>query len=413
MTSRWLWLLQRITKRLWFRAALFSVLAVITAFIAAAVQPLIPSDIPAKIGSDSVDNILGIIASSMLAVTTFSLSTMVAAYAAATSNVTPRATTLLMQDPTTQNALATFIGAFLFSLVGIMALSTGIYGSQGRVVLFAATLLVILVVVLTLLRWIDHLARLGRVSDTAQRIEEATSDALRQRCKNPTMGGTPLSDVSAIPSAAVPLYAKRIGYVQHVDIGAIVEAMGENARVYLLAPPGTFVDRARPLVRGIGLTSEQFEAIRDAFTIDPLRSFEQDPRFGLAVLSEIASKALSPALNDPGTAIDVIGRAVRVLSIVMEECQEKPKPEYPNLYVAPLNVDDLFDDVFAAIARDGASTIEVQMRLQKAFASLAAADPELFGTAARRHSRLALQRAEAALTLEDDRERLREIALAG
>ncbi|WP_305804424.1 DUF2254 family protein [Stenotrophomonas sp. YIM B06876] len=40
------------------------------------------------------------------------------------------------------------------------------------------------------------------------------------------------------------------------------------------------------------------------------RSLDQDPRFGLLVLGEVASRALSPAINNPCTAIDVIGRAV-------------------------------------------------------------------------------------------------------
>ena len=83
----------------------------------------------------------------MLAVTTFSLSTMVSAYSAATSNVTPRATKLIMEDTTTQTVLSTFVGSFLFSLVGIIALSTGALRRPGRVVLFAVTILVIVAIV--------------------------------------------------------------------------------------------------------------------------------------------------------------------------------------------------------------------------------------------------------------------------
>ncbi len=49
----------------------------------------------------------------IVAVTTFSLSIMVTAYGSATTNVTPRATRLVVEDVTTQNVLATFIGSFL------------------------------------------------------------------------------------------------------------------------------------------------------------------------------------------------------------------------------------------------------------------------------------------------------------
>lgn len=158
MIARWRWLATRIAKRLWFRATLFSLLGVVTALLAMVFKDAVPVSLPARIGADAVDKILGIIASSMLAVTTFSLSTMVSAYSAASSGVTPRATSLVMEDATTQNALATFIGSFLFSLVGIIALSTGAYGTQGRVVLFTVTIAVVVLIIYTLLRWIDHLS---------------------------------------------------------------------------------------------------------------------------------------------------------------------------------------------------------------------------------------------------------------
>ncbi|WPE22692.1 hypothetical protein ShzoTeo12_39090 (plasmid) [Shinella zoogloeoides] len=159
MTSRRVWLLSQLVRRIWFRATLFSILAIATALIAIVLAPFIPGDLSTRIGADAAGNILGIIASSMLTVTTFSLSTMVSAYSAATSNVTPRATKLVMEDSTTQNVLSTFVGSFLFSLVGIIALNTGAYGDQGRVVLFLVTIGVIVPIVVTLLRWIDHLAK--------------------------------------------------------------------------------------------------------------------------------------------------------------------------------------------------------------------------------------------------------------
>ena len=160
MMSRWRWVLIQTTRRLWVRATLFCVLAVVTAVMGIAAAPFIPADIPGKIGADAVDRILGILAASMLTVTTFSLTTMVSAYTAATNNVTPRATKLLIQDTTTQNTLATFLGSFLYSLVGIIILTTGAYGSSGRVVLFGVTIVVIILIVV-------HPAALDRSSFTA------------------------------------------------------------------------------------------------------------------------------------------------------------------------------------------------------------------------------------------------------
>lgn len=192
MSSRLIWSISVLARRIWFRATLFSIAAVATALVAIVATPYIPADLSTKIGADSVDNILSIIASSMLTVTTFSLSTMVSAFSAATTNVTPRATRLVMEDSTTQNVLATFIGSFLFSLVRIIALTTGAYGEQGRVILFVVTIGVIVLIVVTLLRWIDHLSRLGRVTETTRRVEEATIVAIQAWRKAPNLGGRPL-----------------------------------------------------------------------------------------------------------------------------------------------------------------------------------------------------------------------------
>ncbi|POR48294.1 putative membrane protein [Bosea psychrotolerans] len=394
---------------MWFRASLFSILAVGTALVAIVLGPYIPSDLPTKIGADAVDNILGIIASSMLAVTTFSLSTMVSAYSAATSNVTPRATRLVMEDSTTQNVLATFIGSFLYSLVGIIALSTGAYGSTGRVVLFLVTAGVIVLIVVTLLRWIDHLSRLGRVTETTERVEKAASEAMRMRCKRPHMGGRAMT---AIPKAARPIYASRIGYVQHLDIGQLSHIAEEGEGViFVRSTPGAFVVPTDPIAWANGLDlDEQESEIRACFTIDDIRSFDQDPRFGTSVLAEIASRALSPGINDPGTAIDVIGRAVRILAIWAEPVDPEQDIPFPRVHVSAIDLGEIFDDLFTPIARDGAGIVEVGIRLQKALKALSRLGPSNFTENAVRHSRLALERAEASLTLQQDIDVLRRLS---
>jgi uncharacterized membrane protein len=119
-----------------------------------------PQDWGLKIGAESVGNVLNILASSMLAVTTFSLGIAVSAFSAAASNATPRATALLQEDSTAQNILAIFLGAFLFSLVGIIAMEAGYYSDNGRVILFIATSFVIALVIWALLQWINHLMSL-------------------------------------------------------------------------------------------------------------------------------------------------------------------------------------------------------------------------------------------------------------
>lgn len=412
MTTRLQWLLLQFARKLWVRATAFSVLAIGTALLAVAVKRYIPDDLSTKIGANAVDSLLSIVATSMLTVAVFSLSTLVAALGAATQTVTPRATRLLIEDSTAQNALATFIGAFLFSLVGIIALQTGLYGERGRVVLYVVTLAVIALVVATLLRWIDHVSRLGRVGETTDRVEEAASRAMRRLRDNPYLGGAAFAAEDTLPADASPVFATRMGYVQHIDMAALGECCQESERaIYVHLLPGGYAEPARPLAHVLGPADDATcEAIRDAFSISDTRSFDQDPRFGACVLSEIASRALSPAVNDPGTAIDVLGRAGRVLATWATPPDAAPEVDHPRVHVPPVMLEDLFDDAFTPIARDGAGTVEVAIRLQKTLRMLSGLGDGRYRQAAARHSELALARCELALTLPDDLRRVRAVA---
>lgn len=411
MTTRLQWLLLQVSRQLWVRAAGFCVLAVATALVAVWVKRYIPADIPTRIGANAVDNLLNILAVSMLSVTIFSLSTLVAALGSATNNVTPRATRLLTEDSTAQNALATFLGTFLFSLVGIIALQTGVYGGRGRVVLYVVTIAVIVLIVITLLRWIHHVSTLGRVGTTTDRVEVAATEAMRRQKRHPYFGGVPLTDTDAIPEDVLPVHAKRMGYVAHIDMDALSKACtNASHRIYVRTLPGGYASLERPLAVVAGPCDDALiEAVQDAFTVGDGRSFDQDPRFGASVLSEIASRALSPAMNDPGTAIDVLGRAARLLAIWAEPNEQAPEVEHPHIHVPPILMDDLFDDLFTPIARDGAATLEVSLRLQKVLRLLSRLGP-LYRLPALRHSALAEERSEQAMPLEDDRRRVRAVA---
>lgn len=420
--SRWMWVLHRLMRQLWLRATLIGGLGVLAAILAAVVERFIPWELPDFATSDAVDSILGIIASSMLAVTTFSLSVMTSAYGSATTNVTPRATKLMMEDRVTQNVLSTFIGSFLFGIVGIVVLKTGAYGDRGRAVLFIVTIAVIALIVVSLLRWIDYLTRFGRVGETTDRVENATRRALEARLEAPVLGGQPLTGgEDEVPATACPVLAAKVGYIQHVDVPALSQCCERfGVDLYVAVLPGTFVYRDTALARhGLpeagdlepNAAEDLLGSVRRAFTIGDERSFDQDPRFGLAVMSEIGSRALSPAVNDPGTAIDVIGRTTRLLdtwaSGVADRPADAPEISFPRVHIPPLKAADLFEDAFMLMARDGAGLIEVQLRLQKALAALARTGDEPFKVAARRQAELALARAEAAMPLEADRQRLR------
>lgn len=410
MFSKWRWILSQLLQQLWLRAALFGLLAIVIALLAVPLEQLIDNPLPFKISSDAVADILDILASSMLAVTTFSLGVMVTALGSASSGATPRANQLVKKDATSHNVLATFLGSFIYSLVGIIALHMDVYGETGLIILFATTIAIIALIVITILRWIEHLSKLGRLGETTKRVEVATQNALLEWQAHPCLGGKPLTN-NDIPADAMPIYTDLVGYIQHIDTGALASlATAKHAEIGVLQLPGKFVHAGAAIAWLRHSRDPQlFNDIRHAFTIGDERSFAQDPRFGLCVLSEIASRALSPAVNDPGTAIDILGRGVRVLQHWRTEQAAAVTAVYHNLLLPPLCLADLLDDLFLPIARDAGGLVEVHIRLQKALLALSAIDATTFATESQRIAQLDWAFATAALTLDSDKQRLRQL----
>ncbi len=399
--GRTAWLVRQFRKQIWVRAALFSVAAVFVAILAALIGPYIPYDPGLTLAAGSVDHILNILASSMLAVTTFSLSIMVSAYASATSNVTPRSTKLLIADPVAQNTLSTFVGSFLFSVVGIIGLAAGLYNDKGRIILFLATLIVIMLITVTLLRWIEQLGNFGRVGDTILRVERAAIPAFVSAGLCPRLGALPSIP---IPSTARAIRSDRTGSVEHIDVAKLDElAAANSARVFIAAMPGAMVHPARVLFHVDGAIDDAcVAAMLKCVSVGDSREFEQDPRFGLIVLSEIASRALSPAVNDPGTAIEVLGAGLRVLLVYADAHDDAETSPHARVHAPDLDIDELFASFFNPIARDGCSIIEVQMRLIAVMEALAARSPGLFARAAVNNSRRVVQRSGQAMIAPHD-----------
>ncbi|WP_277969692.1 DUF2254 domain-containing protein [Sphingomonas echinoides] len=369
--KRWTWIIHRIIRQIWFRAGIISLLSVALAILAGVITPYLPYAFDVDIGQRSVGTILQIMASSMLAVTTFSLTAMVSAYSSATQLATPRATQLMVSDPTSQNALSTFLGAFVFSMVGIVGLNTSAYGHDGRIILFAATVLIILLVVGTLLRWIGHITAFGRMADVIDRVEEAATQAMAEFAAAPHLGG---SAATAVPPNAVAIAGSKTGYVTHIDIAALKAiAEREDLSVHVGVLPGMLVHPARDLVQVEGVVDEATRGgLVKAFTIERHRSFDQDPRLGLIALSEIASRALAPATNDPGTGIEVLNALLRVfltLGTQPSENGEKDKHGH-RVYLGRPSIEDMLTDAFGPILREGGREIEVSLRLTATLAAM-------------------------------------------
>lgn len=421
MSEKLIYLLQRLLHKTWVRCALFSLVALLAVTLAKVLGPLIPDDVAFKLGSDSIGSLLNILATSMLTVAVFSASTMVSSFAAVASTATPRASQLLIEDSTIQNTLATFVGAFLYSVIALVGLNAQIYGGGGRLVLFGFTLLVLLVVVIVLLRWLDYLAVLGRVGETIRRVEAATTKAMAQRLHKPCMGGRAQAEGAG---GEHTLRAPATGFVQHVSLDILQEcAQRTDAMIHLHVQPGDFVEPSTVIASSTrALDPEGCKAVADAVLIGSARTFDHDPRFGLLVMGEIAARALSPAVNDPGTAIVVLATAVRTMIYWVDEQRAQNKSmqqDDPNaghagfdrVYAPDLREAGMLTDVFDPLARHGALAVDVGVALQHALASLRRLNHTAFNPMLDQLSRDAIKRAMHAGLFEPDLECLREAAL--
>ncbi|TNC66635.1 DUF2254 domain-containing protein [Rubellimicrobium roseum] len=400
----------RMLRSLWFRPALYAILALAVLATAPFVAHLLPDGLMKLIGLSGVYDLLDALANTLLAVAIFSLGIMASSLHAASASTSPRVRPLLVEDSTARAAISTFIGGFVFAVVGIVGLSTGYYSDASKVLLFFVTCALLLGLIVTLIRWIARLSRLGGVAEAVDLVEAATRQSLRELAGDPLLGGAP---VSARPRDGVPVLPGKPGFVQAVDtesLGCLAEEMRTD--LHLLARPGAFVGPGRPLLLTLRTLSEEEESrLRAAFLVGGQRTYEKDPRFGLTVLSEIALRALSPAVNDPGTAIGVIATSTALLSDwAAQAAAACPSVRHPRLHVERLPVEDLVEDAFRWIARDGAAMLEVQLWVQKGLGMLVAQDEARFGPAARRLAAEALDRAETSLTLPADREALRLVA---
>ncbi|GAA0868464.1 DUF2254 domain-containing protein [Brevundimonas basaltis] len=395
--NRWQFLLRRLGRKLWVRASLYALLGVMTAIAATLATGIVPEDFATRFGGDSVVSVLTILASSMLAVATFSLGAMVTAYTSVSQQATPRVAELITGDATTQKSLSTFVGAFLYAIVGVTAINAGYYGAEGRAVVFVITLVIVGLVAFRLLAWVSRLSSLARVGHMIERVEGLTREAMAQRIGDRHHPSGPLDGPSFI------IASEQTGYVQNVDRDHL-QGIAETADVMIevVAGPGKLVRRGDTLIRTSG-GIEDLEGVRAAFAIGPTRSFEQDPRYGLVVLGEIAGKALSPGVNDPGTAVQVIVTGLRL----MEEWDRDPagaRVVHDRLLVQPIEEADLLDDLFGSSARYGAGDFVVATRLQTVLRSLGDL-PGRVGPAARDYARDARSRSMKALAEGADRKR--------
>lgn len=400
----------RLQERLWVRPLIMCILSVTGVGVANLADRInIGYSLP-SVSQSSVESLLSVMASSMLTIAILAVGSMVAAYNSASNSATPRSFPLVIADDVSQNALSAFLGAFIFSLVGLLAVTNETFEPAGLFTMFALTLLVFVLVILTFVRWVDRIARLGGLGNTIAQVEAATEKSLLRRRLHPRFGGNPITADTQVQGIAI--YSPHIGYLQHINMADLQAlAISHNAQVYITALPGTFIYPRSPLAYVKGIQATDVAHFCAAFAIGRSRTYDEDPRFGLVVLAEIANKGVDSDSNDAGTAIEILNTLVRLFNHWVKPLNdhEKTAIRYDRVWVPELQITDMVDDAFTSIARNAAGKLEVMIRLQKSLAALAELDNPDLTRAVRAQAKLALSRAEHTMTQPEDIETLRRI----
>jgi uncharacterized membrane protein len=401
-------------RKLWVRVVGMGLLSLTALALSQIVERWVPQEMATSLTGSAADRLLQIIASAMLSVTIFSITVMVSVYRASSTQWTPRIHRLIIQDRTTQNTMAVFIGAYVYSLVAIIMRELGVYVDERALVLFVMTVLVLAGIVIYLIRWVLHLQTFGSLINVTRQIEETTRNQFKDRLEDPCLGAHPLE--GDVPEDTKDICANDSGYVQYMYPEALDQiAHDHGVELYLIRSVGSFVFPSEPLVKVVKRAAPKDEGhdweslekhVLDNIRVGDLRTYDQDPRFGLVAMGEVASKALSPGVNDPGTAIDVITRIGRILMSYKDEDSDDREPTLKHLYVPPLEPEDLIEDGFGALARDGKAVVEVQQRLQVILTGLMRHPDDGLCRAARQAAEYHLRRALQATDFGPDRERL-------
>lgn len=407
--------LKNLSQKLWFKPLIFCLLSIAGALLAHLADNSFLVDLVPDIEKSSLEDLQSTISASMLVIAIFAVGSMLSAFSAASGSATPRSFKLIVADDVSQNSLSVYIGAFIFSIVASIALKNGFYGKAGYFTLFILTIAVFGLVIVTFLRWVERISKLGRLGHTIEKVEKATSDAIRDRLKTPLMGGR---HVVHRMEKGIPFFSIQTGYIQHINMDKLQHlAEALDVHISLNCLPGTFASPDRPIAYIISgnnnLSKGDSDKLNKAYAINASRSFHDDPRFGLIALSEIGSRALSPGINDPGTAIAVLGSYVRLFYQWFGEGKKEEQENiiYNRIEVPEISIADIFDDAFRPIARDGANNLEVMIRLQKALITISYIGAPDVKEVALLHSRQAFERAELEIKYKRDLDLIRNESL--
>jgi len=329
---RWAVLSDAIRTRLWPLPTAAVVVAVASGIGLTQLDSGIDGQLPAAVtaylfggDADAARSVLSAVAGSLITVTSLTFSLTVVTLQLASSQFSPRLLRTFSGDRFVQGTLALFLATFAFALTVLRTVRNGGSGGVEFVPQLSVTLAYVLAVasVLALVLFLAHLVREIRV-ETMVRNVHTQARATMLRVLPELDGDAPAVAVPVPAAGAVPITARTSGFLMEIDEQRLLAAAVDAGAVVLVdrCPGSSLVARTPfgfswPLDPVDQLGADVLVRLQDGVAGAVSTGFErtavQDIGYGLRQLTDVATKALSPGINDPTTAVHTLGHSAALL----------------------------------------------------------------------------------------------------
>jgi uncharacterized membrane protein len=261
--------------------------------------------------------ILSVIATSIMTVVSIVFAILLMTLTLASMQFSPRILISFVRDRGTQWTLGIFLGTFSYCLAALPAARSLPHPFAPVATVFGAMLLA-LISVGWLLFFIHHISHAISVNHIVDRIARETEEVIDALMPHPlTSLSSPSPSDFAPKEDEFPILNEVSGYIRFVDTSRLVGfARTNHLHVRVTRRVGQFVPAGIPLLmvsRRTRLDRNHAVELTGSFDIGPMRTMQQDVEFGVIQIVDIALRAISPAVNDPSTAISCIDQLSRIL----------------------------------------------------------------------------------------------------
>lgn len=268
-------------------------------------------------GVEGARTVLGALSSSLLTFIVFAFSILLLSVQIASGQLSPRVIALIFRNRTIRLAIACFVFAWVFSLKAISRVEADV--PQLLVAVAIVLSIVSVGVFLYLVTFASHALRPVSVLTAVANDTRAVVDSVYPKSfTKPDGDHERLSLVPDLPTRTVE-HRGRSGVVLALDVEALI-AIATQAQcvIEILPMVGDFLATGEELfrLRGRHLDRVQERSLFRCIALGPERTLDQDPAFGFRIIVDIAAKALSPAINDPTTAVLAIDQLHHLLQLV-------------------------------------------------------------------------------------------------